>query len=74
MATKKATPAPKLTAQQKRDREYMQVTADLLAKHEQELITACNQHYTLGLEQGYNEACYDLARMNLWQKLTYKAK
>ena len=64
----------KLTAQQKRDREYMQVTAELLAKHENELITACNQHFSLGLEQGYNEACYNFSRMNLWQKLTYKVK
>jgi len=65
---------PKLTAQQKRDREYMTATAALVATHEQELITACNQHFTLGLEQGYDEACYDLATMPWYKRLTYKVK
>ena len=62
----------KLTAQQKRDREYMQLTAELTAKHEQELITACNQHYTLGLSQGDYEALQGVYEMSLWQRITYR--
>lgn len=71
MATKKTTPAPKLTAQQKRDREYMQVTADLIAKNEQELITACNQHYTLGLNEGERNVQYGFYKSPWYFRLFY---
>lgn len=50
----------RLTAQEKRDREYMAILdialRDLEEKHEQQLINENNAHFSLGLEQGWRDA------------------
>jgi hypothetical protein len=73
MATKK-TATPKLTAQQKRDREYMQQTANLIATMESEQIRTNNEHYSLGMAEGEAIASYELSKMNIIQFLQWKKK
>lgn len=61
----------KLTAQQKRDREYMTATATIIASHEQEMITACNQHYSLGYQEAENDVLYGFYKSPWYYRLFY---
>lgn len=61
----------RLTAQQKRDREYMQQTAAVIAMHEQELIRTNNEHYSLGYEQAENDFHYGFYKSPWYYRLFY---
>lgn len=70
MATKK------LTAQQKRDREFMQLLHDQLEKqhheHQIELAKHGNENFTLGLDQGEKQAAYKFSRLSVWQRIWFR--
>lgn len=74
MATKTST--PRLTAQQKRDREFMQLLDDSLAKqarvHEMELAKFGNENFSLGYEQGEQRAAYEFSRLSVWQRIWFR--
>lgn len=73
MAAKKTT-TPKLTAQQKRDREYMQQTANLIATMEAEQTRTNNEHYSLGLSEGLYVAEVSIAKMSIRQLLQWRKR
>lgn len=68
--------ATKLTAQQKRDREFMQLMTDrvneLEQRHQAELANHGNQNYSLGLEQGEIQARYNFSKLSLWQRIWFR--
>lgn len=70
MATKK------LTAAQKRDRDFMRLLDDALKKQAHELALEYagreNDVYGLGLEHGEQRAEYEFSRLTLWQRITWK--
>ena len=61
---------PKLTAAQKREREFM----TLLEGYEQQWQffndTATTEIYTMAFQDGYDQAAYRYTRLTLWQRLT----
>lgn len=69
MATKKMTPTKTLTAQQKRDREFMQITANLIAQRDEEQRRTNNEHYSLGNKEGWEQAEYHYSRLSLVERI-----
>lgn len=65
--------APKLTAQQKRDRDQAALLAELQRKWELDTAKSNDQHYALGRKEAAYETEYLFSRMNLWQRITYPA-
>lgn len=63
--------APKLTAQQKRDRDQAALLSELQRKWELDTAKANNEHYSLGLNHGQYAVAYEFSRMSLWQRITY---
>ena len=61
----------KLTAQQKRDREYMTATASLIADHEQQLIEWGNQNYGQGYQEAENDVQYGFYKSPWYYRLFY---
>tara|TARA_R110000782_G_scaffold72294_1_gene144819 strand:- start:810 stop:1013 length:204 start_codon:yes stop_codon:yes gene_type:complete len=62
----------KLTAQQKRDRDYMTQTAELLALQEAELMRTNNEHYSLGINEAWNDAGAHYKSLSLLDRLLGK--
>jgi hypothetical protein len=62
---------PRLTAQQKRDREYMTATATLIADHEQKLTEWGNQNYGQGYKEAENDVCYGFYKSPWYYRLFY---
>jgi hypothetical protein len=63
--------APKLTAQQKRDRDMAALMADIDKAWEQRVAQASTSNYGLGLAEGEYTAKYVFSRMSLWERITY---
>lgn len=70
MATKK------LTIAQKRDRDFMQLLDNALAKQarENEKLAADRENalFTLAYEQGEQRARYEFSRLTLWQRIWWR--
>lgn len=66
----------KLTAQQKRDREFMTLLQAQLDKqrhaHQLELAKFGNENYSLGLDQGEKQAAYEFSKLSLWARIWFK--
>lgn len=63
--------APKLTAQQKRDRDQAALLAELQRKWELETAKSNNDHYSHGLSEGEYKAAYEFSRMSLIERIRY---
>lgn len=81
MATKVET-KPRLTAQQKRDRDFMSVllkgqldkqSIDLGTIHARELSEAKEKSFLQGFAAGDRVAVNKFAALNWWERLTWKA-
>lgn len=68
--------APKLTAQQKRDREAMKLFSEAMdkqhAEHQRELAKWGNENFGLGYDQGQKQAAYEFSRLTVWQRIWFR--
>lgn len=75
MATE-TTAKPRLSAQQKRDREFMKLLDESLRKQAHELgleyAKRENDIFGLGFDQGEQQATYEFSRLTRWQRLWWK--
>jgi len=69
----------KLTAQQKRDREFMQLLDDKLAEQrgqfdaevEIRVAKAWSNGYDIGKRDGRTDTLHEFGKLNWWQRLTW---
>lgn len=66
----------RLTAQQKRDRDFMKLLDESLRKQAHELGLEYagreNDVYALGMKHGEEHAAYEFSRLTRWQRLWWK--
>lgn len=66
--------AEKLTAQQKRDRQQVELLTALQAEWEEETRKSNNENFTLGMKQGEHIEQAIFANMTLWERITWPSK
>lgn len=59
----------KLTAQQKRDRQFMKLLADYEATWQREAATKEAQIAGMEYQNGWDAAAYRYTRLSLWQRI-----
>lgn len=61
---------PKLTAAQKREREFMKLLEVYEQQWQRDAAAKETKLYTMAYQEGYDNAAYWYTRLTLWQRLT----